>query len=90
MATTCKGAEALVIMKVRAMGCRRDGKKALKEFQLEFEGTRAYLVWDTFNIGRLLFRARVELNPRLLRKLDKQSSKYYYRGKITLPHPEDN
>lgn len=85
-----KGAEALVIVKVRAVGCLKDGKTALKEFQLEFEGTRAYLVWDDYNIGRLLFKARVELNPRLLRKPDRQSSKYYYRGKITLPHPEDN
>jgi hypothetical protein len=90
MATTCKGAEAVVTIKVKAKGCRRAGKDALKDFQLEFDGTRAYLVWDAVSVGCLLFKARVELNPRLLRRIDGGSSKYYYRGKITLPRPENN
>ena len=90
MAITCKVAEVVVRIKVKARDCRGAGKDALKDYQLEFEGTRAYLVWDAVSVGCLLFKARVELNPRLLRRIDEGSSKYYYRGKITLPRPENN
>ena len=77
-------------IKVRAKVCQRIGNHSLRSFQLEFDGTRAYLVWDVFSVGSLLIKARVELNPRLLRKIDARSSDYYYRGKISLPRPEDN
>ena len=77
-------------VKVKSKVCHSAGKDALKDFQLEFEGTRAFLVWDVFSVGSLLFKARVELNPRLLRRIHARSSNYYYRGKITLPRPETN
>ena len=80
----------LVTVKVKSEICHRARKDALKDFQLEFEGDRAYLVWDVFSLGSLLIKARVELNPRLLRRSDARSSNYYYRGKITLPSPETN
>ena len=66
------------------------GKKILMHFPLDFEGTRAYLVWETFKVGKQIFTARVEVNPRLLRRIAGKSSNYSYRGKITLPQPENN
>jgi hypothetical protein len=76
--------------KVRLRVCRSAGNDALKDFPLEFEGTRAYLVWDTVSVGNLLLKARVELNPKFIRRLDGRGYHYYYRGRITLPCPENN
>jgi hypothetical protein len=75
---------------VQVRGCRRAGKVALQDYQLEFEGRRAFLVWDVVSVGTLLFKTRVELNPKLLRKLDVRGLGYYYRGKVRLPRPEHN
>lgn len=88
MPMTCKAAD--VTVRIRSKIYHTDGKKVLIHFQLDLEGTRAYLVWDTFTVGRMIVKARVELNPRLLRRIAGKSSNYFYRGKITLPRPENN
>jgi len=85
---TCKAAG--VTVRIRAKTNRMAGKKVQMHFQLDFEGTRAFLVWETFKVGKQIFVARVELNPRLLRRTAGKSSNYSYRGKIALPQPENN
>lgn len=75
---------------VQVRGGRRAGKVALQDYQLEFEGQRAFLVWDVVPIGTFLFKTRVELNPKLLRRVDIRGLGYYYRGRVRLPRPEQN
>jgi hypothetical protein len=90
MAITSKRPKVTVTIKIKTRDCHGAGKYALEDYQLEFEGDRAFLVWEEFNVGNLFFKAVVELNPNLLRRIEGRSTNYYYRGKITLPHAEDN
>ncbi len=60
---------------------------------LEFEGKRAFAVWDTVKVRGYRFKMRIEVNPKLLRK--KQGTQdpayqYQYCGKLPLPRPELN
>ena len=58
---------------------------------LEFEGNRAFAIWDTVNIRGYRFKMRIEVNPKLLRKKGgNQNPAYQYCGKLPLPRPELN
>ena len=60
------------------------------DLELEFDGNRAFAVWESFQIGKYEFKARLEINPRLLKKLQSSNSNYLYRGELQVPRPQDN
>jgi hypothetical protein len=68
----------------------RNGKQATIELDLEFEGNRAFAIWDSVSLGAYELKARLELNPRLLKKDSSRSCDFVYRGKLVLPRPENN
>jgi len=67
-----------------------DGKDRIVEMEIEFEGHRAFAVWDTVRFGRYEFKARVELDATLLQKAIGQPHEFEYRGPLVLPRPQDN
>ena len=67
-----------------------NGKDRLVEMEIEFEGNRAFAVWDTVTCGRYEFKARVELDATLLQRAIGQSHEFEYRGQLVLPRPQDN
>ena len=60
------------------------------DLELEFDGKRAFAVWECFQIGKYEFKARLEINPRLLKKLRSSNCNYLYRGELEIPRPQDN
>jgi hypothetical protein len=72
-------------------GCTSEkGQTAFVELDVEFEGKRAFAIWDSVSIGNYFFKARLELNPRLLKKIKGKRCDYLYRGRLVLPRPQDN
>jgi len=67
-----------------------DGKNSLIDLPLEFEGKRAFAIWDSITLGNLKFKARVEIDPSLLQKIAYRDCDYYYRGQLVLPRPQNN
>jgi hypothetical protein len=68
----------------------KNGKQATIEMDLEFEGKRAFAVWDSISLGAYELKARVELNPKLLKKDTSLCCDFVYRGELVLPRPENN
>ncbi len=66
------------------------GKTAVIDLNLEFEGQRAYVVWDSITLGEYLLNARVEIDPALLQEDGEPDCDYVYCGKLVLPRPENN
>ncbi len=66
------------------------GRSAEFNFPLEFEGHRAYVIFDSVNLGKLLFKTRIEIDPKLVQKLSRGGKDYCYRGELDLPRPENN
>jgi hypothetical protein len=66
------------------------GKLEFIDLDLEFDGKRAFVVWDSINLGNYLFKARVEIDPRLLHADSGRGCDYVYRGELVLPSPENN
>ena len=66
------------------------GKDSEVDLPLEFEGSRAFAVWDSITFGNFKFKARVEIDPTLLQKISYRDCDYYYRGNLVLPRPENN
>jgi hypothetical protein len=60
------------------------------DLRLEFEGRRAYVVWDAIRWKGYELKVRLEVNRKLLQKADAEPYDYYYRGKLVLPRAEDN
>ncbi len=75
--------------RLKYLAVRKDKTKVL-HLPLEFEGNRAFAVWDSVALGKLLLKARIELNPRLLRKPGGSNAPFEYTGKLVLPAPETN
>ena len=67
-----------------------EGKNATVDLPLEFEGKRAFAIWDSITFGNLKFMARVEIDPDLLQKGDYREFDYFYSGQLVLPRPENN
>lgn len=67
-----------------------NGKNAFIDLDLEFEGKRAFIIWDSINLGNYELKARLEIDPKLLQKVDRSSCDYIYCGKLVLPRPQDN
>ena len=68
-----------------------NGKTTCKDLKLEFEGKRAFVLWDSIAMGDFELKVRLELDPKQLeRAVGTPSWDYFYRGQLVLPRPEDN
>jgi hypothetical protein len=67
-----------------------NGKETHIDLPLEFEGKRAFAIWDSIAFGNFHLKARVEIDPSLLQKIGHRGCDYYYRGQLVLPRPENN
>ena len=74
---------------LRSLAKDRD-KKSSVDLPLEFEGERAFVVWDSLVLGDYELKARVEIDPDLLRRSGKTSCEFTYHGDLVLPCPEHN
>ena len=77
------------LYKMRSL-THQDGKKRLVDLDLEFDGRRAFAIVDSVPIGNYKLKARLELDPRLLRKSTDECCDYFYQGKLILPTPQNN
>ena len=75
--------------KVRSLALKK-GKTTPLDLDLEFEGERAFVIWDSFTLGDLMLKARVEINPALLHKQAGLAWDFLYQGELVLPRPESN
>src|SRR5690349_17292 len=66
------------------------GRVSCSDLPLAFEGKRAFVIWDCTTLGDYVLQARIEINPRLLRKVRGSTSEYSYRGELAIPRPQDN
>jgi hypothetical protein len=60
------------------------------DLPLAFEGNRVFVIWDCAKLGNCELQARIELDPKLLRKSKGRNSEYVYQGHLVLPRPQDN
>jgi hypothetical protein len=67
-----------------------NGKTAFIELDLEFEGNRAFVIWDSIPVGTFLLKARVEIDPTLLQTSGGRGCDYLYCGELVLPRPQNN
>jgi hypothetical protein len=66
------------------------GKLEFIDLDLEFDGKRAFVIWDSINLGDYRLKARVEIDPQLLHQDSGRGCDYIYRGELVLPDPENN
>lgn len=66
------------------------GKREFINLDLEFEGERAFVIWDSVTLGDFLLKARVEIDPTLLRADSGRQCDFVYSGELVLPSPEQN
>jgi len=67
-----------------------NGKTTCRDLNLEFEGKRAFVLWDSITMGDYELKVRLELDPKQLEPVGGPSWDYFYRGQLVLPRPEDN
>ena len=79
----------LKLYKMRSLTVE-NGKTAFIEVNLEFEGQRAFVIWDSISVGTLLLKARVEIDPTLLQTGSGRGCDYVYCGELVLPRPQNN
>ena len=77
------------LYKMRSLAVEK-GKTTSVDVSLEFEGQRAFVIWDSVTFGGLRLKARVEIDPALLQKGAGPHCDFFYRGRLVLPHPENN
>jgi hypothetical protein len=68
----------------------RDGRDTVVDLNVEFEGKRAFAIWDSINVGNLRLTARVEIDPKRLERITNHHCDYLYRGQLVLPVPQNN
>jgi len=68
----------------------RNGKNTFVDLDLEFEGARAFAIWDSICVGNYELKARLELDPKRLKKVAGECCDFEYRGELVLPRPQDN
>jgi len=66
------------------------GKIKHIDLDVEFDGKRAFVIWDSITMGNYLLKARVEIDPQMLHADTSRSCDYVYRGELVLPNPENN
>ena len=79
----------LKLYKMRSLTIE-NGKTAFIEVNLEFEGNRAFVIWDSITVGTFLLKARVEIDPTLLQTGGGRGCDYVYCGELVLPRPQNN
>ena len=79
----------LKLYKMRSLTVE-NGKTAFVEVNLEFEGKRAFVVWDSITVGTFLLKARIEIDPTLLQTGGGRGCDYVYCGELVLPRPHYN
>ena len=67
-----------------------NGKREFIDLDLEFDGKRAFVIWDSIPLGGYLLKARVEIDPQLLRADSGRQCDFVYSGELVLPQPENN
>ena len=67
-----------------------NGKDTLIDLTLEFEGKRAFAIWEFIPVGDYQLKARLELDPSLLQRVTNPACDFYYHGQLVLPRPQDN
>jgi len=77
------------LYKIRSVRSNQ-GKTTSIDLDLEFEGERAFVIWDSVTLGGFMLKARVEIDPLLLQKGAGRGFDFYYRGELVLPKPENN
>jgi hypothetical protein len=77
------------LYKMRSLAVE-NGKNTLVDLHLEFEGKRAFAIWESFSVGEFELQARVEIDPKLLQKVGGKGWDFFYQGEIALPRPQDN
>jgi len=75
--------------KMRSLSLKH-GKPSFVDLDLEFEGKRAFVIWDSVTLGDYLLKARLEIDPKLLQQSGNRDCDYVYRGELVLPRPENN
>jgi hypothetical protein len=68
----------------------QNGKNSYVDLHLEFEGKRAFVIWDTIPVGSYQLKARLELDPRHLKATNDKGWDFFYEGELVLPRPEHN
>ncbi|HVV02165.1 MAG TPA: hypothetical protein VHH88_12430 [Verrucomicrobiae bacterium] len=68
----------------------RQGKNTVVDLELQFEGKRAFAVWESIPLGNYELKARVEIDPSLLERIRNHGCDFLYRGRLILPEPRDN
>jgi hypothetical protein len=66
------------------------GKVEFIHLDLEFDGQRAFVVWDSISFGNYLFKARMEIDPKLLSADSGRQCDFVYKGELVLPEPQNN
>jgi hypothetical protein len=77
------------MFKLRSLASGKN-KECSIDLNLEFDGDRAFVVWDSLTVGKYLLKARVEIDPGLLQDGEGVGCDYFYRGELVLPRPELN
>ena len=77
------------LYKVRGKAVAK-GKLEFIDLNVEFDGKRAFVIWDSITLGNYLLKARVEIDPQLLHADPARGCDYVYRGELILPNPENN
>ena len=75
--------------KLRSMSVE-NGVRTCVELPLEFEGERAFVIWDSVRLGSYKFKARLEIDPHLLQKTQPNALEFLYSGHLELPRPQNN
>lgn len=68
----------------------QNGKRGYVDLALEFQGKRAFVIWDSVSLGDYELKARLEINPKFLQRVDRRCCDYIYSGRLVLPRPEHN
>ena len=68
----------------------KNGKNTLVELDLEFDGHRAFVIWDSIVCGKYRLKTLLEIDPERLIRMGDCERDYEYRGAIELPRPENN
>jgi hypothetical protein len=77
------------LYRVRGQAGGKDNAEFI-DLDLEFEGQRAFVIWDSISLGQYQLKARVEIDPKLLRTEPGRQCDFVYDGELVLPKPEHN
>ena len=77
------------LYKVRSLAVE-NGKTTCIDLRVEFEGKRAFAIWDSIPMGNFELKVRLELDPKCLERGGGPCSDFFYRGQLVLPRPQDN